>query len=393
MDLKKKARAFWVRAGRRKSLRDMYKHLNDKSGADLNSLLDVGFEHAKIFEGHRPSTSSLTFWLNNEVDEPGFRQHERNSAVLLAIEALYQRENLSIPKAYSELLSTHAADLAEQLKDLRETSTDTEVEQEAPVEVPDETDIEAFIRLLSQFLGISPTDSSREAGVYVPMSGEEPFHLQDTEYQQAFLCYRFSSEAGKVAKSFTVVMTPSTTSPFCYFHNYFKDEDYTEPRQVVGAVLPLAQATYFVGRVGEDQGLKVIAFRKSDGRLRERHLGLVMTFDGNSEIVVSRFLMVPTEIPHHKDADIGLRTVDQLKHEVQDGEAVLDAIRNRVEFVPEAQIQLDGGVLTVDQMVLEIANALQSETGAPRFTMGGEAFNPADGESYTYNSALTLKGS
>jgi len=394
VSLKDRASAFWKQPERRRQLRDLVDAYEAEKHDAASAISLRGFEVARIDEAHRPALSSLGRWARSENRAAPLQQRERLSAVLLALVALFKDEvEGGVPERFAGLIKDHAASLRDALGELRivgEAESEPVPEPSLGTEGGSEDTLQLFSSLLCQILGITPELSSREAEAFVLPPEGAAFHEQDVEYRQAFLCYRFASDAGRMAKSYTVVFAPTRQSPIAYFHNYYLDGEDAEPRKAVGAVLPFRNATYFIGRLGNNLGLKVMAFRRYDDRHRDSHVGLTMTFDRKGRVITSRIAMVRCDHADHKSASIGIFGVDHIAKELGDkARGLLNRIRNRISFVPEGGIAQNGEVLSVNQMVIEIGKALNNADGTVRFTMGGEAFNPADTDQYTFNQALT----
>ena len=214
------------------------------------------------------------------------------------------------------------------------------------------------------------------------------FRKSKNRSERHFLCYRYHSDPGKIAKSFLALEGPAPAVPgICCFTNFYKATA-DAVRCSNGIVLPMRNATYLVGEVDRGAGLKVIVVRDlSTGRAR--YEGLVLSLDDDLNVVASRIVLVPTKLKRHHHAGIGVREEADLAAEIKD---IRNLLRNRVDFKLSESVFFDGVRMSQQAMVVKIEELLRNpDTGKLRLTDGhGNEFNPAATEHYTFNAALRI---
>lgn len=221
----------------------------------------------------------------------------------------------------------------------------------------------------------------------------EKVFFEDTERKRAFFnTYRYTSTEGIIQKSFTVVHRPTASIPVVRFANYFEYENRT--RMSSGIALRFGKEIVFFGQSDKGTSSKTMIFNHAAAP-QNRYTGIALTNEPDGGAVSARFVMQRTEVEHHKDAVTGCFPLDDEAIELDTDSK--ERLRNRVQFGLEQDlIDSAGAIVPQKTMVVRIEELLTRSTlpdgsvAALRLS-DGTAFNPADHEFYTFNSALKIK--
>ncbi len=133
-----------------------------------------------------------------------------------------------------------------------------------------------------------------------------------------FRMYRYHSNTGRIAKSFTTIHGPTTASRACTFANFFKESPaMIEPRRASGIILPMGSVLHFLGEIDSGKGLKIMTIERPE-RPRHWYSGLLMSFDGAKTPIISRFVIRRVEDANHQGVDIGIHDEASLAKEIEE---------------------------------------------------------------------------
>jgi len=237
-------------------------------------------------------------------------------------------------------------------------------------------DVGEFVNRLFSFLKITKEDVSA-----LPSA----LFFSNTKNRRFFITYRFSSAPGKIQKSLTIITKRKIGAPVTFTNAYKSDGG---DRITRGIVMPFGSQIVFAGNVDGD-AIKVMVMRKFR-QPRDRYFGILITNEADGEIVSGRFSMIETEYTNHKEIGKYLVTTDEIPSEHMD---LVERIRNRVDFCLE-KTYYDKNDEEIDEkdILSNTATLLREEKDIYYIENGQKKFyNPADRDSFTFNSALGLK--
>jgi hypothetical protein len=245
-------------------------------------------------------------------------------------------------------------------------------------------DLSTVVALVASLLRADPADFARlEKKIFRP-NDERP---EKKRFERHFVCYRYHSTPGYIAKSFLVIVGKSPEAPGVCRFSYFSKGTSGGQKESAGIILPFQNSTYFLGHSGDGEGLKIIAIRgfSTNKPIQE---GLTLTFDDDSSAIASRIALIDTVHSNSQSAGIGVFRDADLQIEIAQYRSRL---RNRIPFILTNRLRLDGKPIDQQSMVVTVAQALKDKRGNSRLTdINGSDFNPAAERHYTYNSVLKI---
>ncbi len=244
--------------------------------------------------------------------------------------------------------------------------------------------LDAAIQLVAELMRVSPSGlADLPNRIFRP----EDEDVERRRHERHFLCYRYHSAPGYIAKSFLAVIGNSADVPgVCRFVNVFRDQSGVQ-RMSEGMILPMVHGLYFLGQAGGGDALKIIAMRVF-AKAKPFQDGLMISYDDDSGIVCSRIVLVATQVKNSADVGIGVFPEGELAAEIA---AFRPRLKNRIHFTLSEDLMFSGKPIDQGEMVAKVSEAFKGEDGKAKLTDGsGKPFNPASSSHYTFNSALKM---
>ena len=194
-----------------------------------------------------------------------------------------------------------------------------------------------------------------------------------------FVCYRYSSLPGYIAKSFTYIRGANDFLPLSTFKNFLPDLQGGSPRESKGIVLPFSKMTCFIGRIDGSAGAKLMVFDAPSRELKY-YQGLVLTMDRDNRPIVSRIIMkrVPLlkdpNLLAHEELKAGI--FEETSPEVQDSDIpnLAELLSNSVSSKLRSNFSYGDRPATLTDVVSILENAMLKE-GSPKIFDGESIAN------------------
>jgi hypothetical protein len=189
----------------------------------------------------------------------------------------------------------------------------------------------AFSALLRQYLYIREEDLYAVRECFFGERAPDG----DPREEAFFNMYRYHSNGGYIAKSFTSVLAPTQQSHMCTFANFFQDRSAAlQARRANGVILPMGNVLHFIGEMDHGKALKFMTIERT-ARPQKWYEGLVLSFDGYREPIAARFVMRRTEASRFQDAGIGIVDEEAIAEEIAE---FRDELRNSPTSLPDPSL-------------------------------------------------------
>lgn len=240
--------------------------------------------------------------------------------------------------------------------------------------------LQLAIELIVRLMGLSKGDFSLPELKFF-----EADELATGKSETHFICYRYDAVTPNIVKSFCSIHRPDGNSPVCRYGQYYQTQ-FGRKRISNGIILAFHGVVAFVGSVDNGEAIEVFVFRKQ--RFAQKiYDGLMLTISDEGGPVATRLVLVRTKIENDEDAGTGVFSVGEIRDEAG---PYLERVRNRIHFTLEDEVLFEGKPISQRDIVSLVARLIQGEEGPILRFSGGDPFNPASSDHYTFNSALGI---
>ncbi len=248
------------------------------------------------------------------------------------------------------------------------------------------------LAFLTKILGASPKQLSSAAKTFFPdwsEPGDEPRIAH-------FVSYRFEAKPIGVFRTAITISSPTKSRPYLEFAGSMLHQD--GPTDSRGIVVPMARATYLIGRLAHGDGLQIFQiplpwFQQEAQELDDYVPGLVLSFDDGQVAIAARGILVPVNSAKEAQKRRGRADFSTALKEL--GPLRIEALRNRIDFDEEGNITRAGEPVDRAQIRELTQDALLAHLPAAGLKLkrhgvdsSVEDFNPAASEHYSFNGAL-----
>lgn len=372
---------FWAEPGRYEAFRAGFRALNSillKPDQWYRNHLRRFANANGLNKDYTCSDRSIDRFLGEPVIKKPLSRALKTTGLLLACEPLIKPEFLNHP---DPAIAGPIKDLQTLINDCKQVWSLTP-KQDSPALHTPPPHIDTALSFISEHLKINTRSFLTIAQAI--FKDWDPKHLE-TPREEHFLCYRYDTTPGRIAKSFTSVFSPTPDAPLCRFKNFYCD-DRKRKRTVEGIIIPTKTTLYFLGTIHNQQALKLMAFPHRN-QADDIYNGLLLTHAESH--LAARIVMVRTDITKDADAGIGIHSAADLRKEISPHQRDL---KNFINFKADKKFRYRGQVVSQTEMVSIVDKHLKDEHGNPLLTYeDGQSFPPASTDHYTFNSALQLR--
>jgi hypothetical protein len=241
----------------------------------------------------------------------------------------------------------------------------------------------AAVDMFKIFFGTSDRDFENAARVLtgrLRCSGEDP----KPEDRQGFITYRYSSRPGDIVRTFTVVTPPSDRYPYCYFKNFYSDDE-GGTKVSDGVAVRLENATYLLGRINQGEAIKLFVL-PSVAQSSSLLMGLLCTVSADGQPLMSRVVLERSKYSDSRASpEVRPCVISSSRAERDVSAKIRHRLRNYIEF------DIDRKIYSIDQKSLISTSMMVELVGRMcegKFKLGNISFNPASHDFYPFNQAL-----
>lgn len=206
-----------------------------------------------------------------------------------------------------------------------------------------------------------------------------------------FVTYRYSTAAGNIIRTFTVVTPPSANFPFCWFRNFYRYGDRRLERDCSGIAVRMGHVIVLLGILPPRDGIKLMLLPTSAGQAGLLS-GLIATADNAGAPLMARVALERVDATKLEDLPAQsrpgvLRYGSSASKRI--GGEIVQRIRNHIAFEAGTEIVWHTPQGDVPVPAWQMSKEVERMCSGT-FSRGGKPFNPAAHAHYPFNQALTM---
>jgi hypothetical protein len=250
------------------------------------------------------------------------------------------------------------------------------------------------LRPPAEGLLIIPRDKFEDASEF--LTGSRQVKIEERDNHNAYYaCFRYATTVGSIAKSQFQVKPCVEGDPVCRFENIFHTKKGTA-RASKGIVFKEGGWIYFLGQIGDDGSIKVVAMDASGNKLPDLKPAILLS-KGSSKPLVSRAALQKLKKPlTGKEIRVEQENSDPEFSTEEFSDTIGSLIRNSMDFQLKHQIVFLGEdekwrKMSQVAMVVKVGELLDGRFKLKLSTGAEVEFNPAEHKHYPFNHVIVAE--